>query len=404
MQMGNYRFDQGLAMEIGEKLGLALLILVATWVLAKVAKWAFAKLVDNVTFFQRNSGSGKSLGESLGSIVGLLIWLFGLLAVLQVFNLGGVMSPVQTLLNSIMGFVPNMVGAALLFFIGMMIARIVRDIAVTALQTVDFDKWANRGGMESATGNSAISKTIGTILYAIIVIFISILALDTLGLESVSDPASNMLQLVFHAIPNVIGAAILLGLGYMISRFVAQIMTEVLIGLGVDRALGATELLPEGTTATTILARVAQIAIVLFFAIAATRLLGFPELTAILDEVLELGGRVVFGAVVIGVGFLIANLLARVIGGTDGGSMAATIVRWAAIILFTFVGLQYTGVGAIITETAFTAIVVGMSVAGALAFGLGGRDWAARKLEQMDGGKPGPGATPTPRRSPKIGE
>ena len=391
MNMGRYRFDEEVAMQVIEKLGLALLILIATWALAKAAKWAFAKLVDNVNFFQRHTGSGKSLGESLGSIVSLLIWLFGLLAILQVFELGGVMSPVQTLLNSIMGFVPNLVGAGLLFFVGLMIAKIVRDITITALQTVDFDKWANRGGVESATGNSAISKTIGTIIYAIIVIFVSILALDTLGLESVSAPASNMLQLVFNAIPNVIGAAILLGIGYMISKFVANIMTEVLTGLGVDRTLGATELLPEGTTATGILARVAQIAIVLFFAIAATRMLGFVELTAILDEVLVLGGRVIFGAVVIGLGFLIANLLARVLGGADNSSMAGTIVKWATIVLFTFMGLQYTGVGDIITETAFTAIVVGMAVAGALAFGLGGREWAARKLEQMDSG-----SVPTP--------
>ena len=48
------------------------------------------------------------------------------------------------------------------------------------------------------------------------------------------------------------------------------------------------------------------------------------------------------------------------------------------------VGLSYTGVGDMITETAFSAIVVGMSVAGALAFGLGGREWAAKKLEDWE--------------------
>lgn len=392
MRMGNYEFDQAIAMQILQ----AIVILIATWLLARIAKWAFSKLVDKVTFFQRATSSGGSLGESLGSIVSLLVWLFGLLTILQIFNLPGVMAPIQTLLNSIMGFADNLLGAALLFFIGMMIARIVRDLTVTALQTVDFDKWVNRGGMETATGNSAISKTIGTILYAVIVIFVSILALDALGLESVSAPASQMLETVFYAIPNVIGAALLLGLGYLISRFVGSILGEVLTGLGVDRAVGATELLPVGTTATGIITRVVQIAIMLASAIMATRLLGFPEITNILDEVLELGGRVVFGAVVIGAGFLVANLLSKVIGGTSDGNMAATIVKWATIVLFTFMGLQYTGVGEIITETAFTAIVVGMAVAGALAFGLGGREWAARKLEQLDG----PAGTPA-KRTPR---
>ena len=385
MRMGNYRFDEDLAMQIGEKLLWALLILAVTWALAKAAKWAFAKLVDNVAFFRRSTGSGNSLGEALGKIVALLIWLFGLLAILQVFQLAGVMSPVQTLLNNVMDFIPNLIGAGLIFFIGLMVAKIVRDLVVTALQTVDFDKWANRGGVDTMTGNTTISSTIGTIIYALIVIFVSILALDALDLESVSAPASNMLQLIFDAIPRIIGAALLLGIGYLISKFVVQLLKEVLGGLGVDRAIGATELLPETTTATDVIARVAQIAIVLFFAIAATRLLGFPELTAILDQVLELAARVVFGAVVILVGFLIARLLVRMISGTGEESLAGTIIKWATIFVFTFMGLSFMQIGDDIVRVFFSALVIGGAVAAALAFGLGGRNWAGRKLEEWDG-------------------
>ncbi|SMQ69574.1 Conserved TM helix [Altererythrobacter xiamenensis] len=379
-----YRFDQQLAVELAEKIGLALVALLITWAAAKAAKWAFAKLVDNVEFFKRGSSSGASLGESLGKIVSLLIWLFGLLVILNILGLGGVSGPIDSLLENVVDFIPNLVGAGLIFFIGMMVARIARDIVVTALETVDFDKWANRGGVDSVTGNSAISKTIGTIVYVLIAIPVAIAALEQLSIESISDPASDMLRMIFDAIPNIIAAAILLGIGYLISRFVVQIVKEVLPGLGFDRSVGAIGLLPEGISASDVIARIAQVAIMLAAAIAATRLLGFPELTAILNEVLELGGRVIFGAVVIGVGFLIANMLQRVVAGTDGGSAAGSIVKWATIVLFTFMGLSYTGVGDIITETAFTAIIVGLSVAFALAFGLGGREWAARKLEEID--------------------
>ena len=385
MRIGSYRFDENLAVEILQKVGLAIVVLVITWVLAKGAKWAFAKLVDAVPFFRRATGSGASLGESLGKIVGLLIWLFGLLIVLTVLGLGSVAGPIDTLLNNVMAFIPRLVGAGLIFFIGLMVARIVRDLIVTSLRTLDFDKWANRGGVDTMTGNTAITSTIGTIAYALVVVFVSILALDALDLESVSGPASNMLQLIFDAIPRIIGAALLLGLGYLIARFVAQLLIEILPGLGVDRAVASTELLPGGTTASNVIARVTQIAIVLFFAIAATRLLGFPELTRILDQVLELGGRVIFGAVVILFGFLIANMLARLIAGSSGEtSMAASIVRWTTVVLFTFMGLQFMGVGQNIVEMAFGALVIGGAVAGALAFGLGGREWAKRKLEQLD--------------------
>ena len=402
MQIGNYRFDQQVAMDVIEKLGLALIVLLITWVAAKAAKWAFAKLVDNISFFQRGTGNGSSLGESLGKIVSLLIWLFGLLVILQILGLGAVAGPVDSLLENIVDFIPNLVGAGLIFFIGMMVARIVRDLIITTLQTVDFDKWANRGGVDNVTGNTAISKTIATIVYAVIVIFVSIMALDALNIESISGPASSMLQLIFNAIPNIIAAAILLGIGYLISKFVVQVLKEVLPGLGVDRALAESGMMAEGTRASSVIARVVQVAIILFFAIAATRLLGFPELTAILDQVLELGGRVIFGAVVIAFGFFIANLLARLIAGDTGeNGTAATIVRWATIILFVFMGLQFTGIGGMIPANALTILIGGVAVAGALAFGLGGRDWAARKLEQMDsdlgGAAPTP-AAPKPKR------
>lgn len=401
MRIGNYRFDEHVAMQVIEKIGLALIVLLITWAAAKAAKWAFAKLVDNISFFQRGTGAGTSLGESLGKIVSLLIWLFGLLVILTVLGLGSVAGPVDSLLENVVEYIPRIVAAGLIFFIGMMVARIVRDIVQTVLQTVDFDKWANRGGVDSVTGNTAISRTIATIVYAIIVIFVAIMALDVLDIESISGPASEMLRMIFAAIPNIIGAAILLGIGYLISRFVVQILKEVLPGLGVDRALAESGMMAEGARASSIIARVVQVAIILFFAIAATRLLGFPELTRILDQVLELGGRVIFGAVVIAFGFFIANLLARLIDDDGQNGTAATIVRWATIILFVFMGLQFTGIGGMIPANALTILIAGVAVAGALAFGLGGRDWAARKLEEMDSdlGGSSASAAPKPKRS-----
>ena len=400
MRIGNYRFDEQVALDVLEKVGLALLVLLITWAVARAAKWAFAKLVDNIGFFQRHTGTGTSLGESLGKIVSLLIWLFGLLIILQVLGLGAVAGPIDSLLENVVEYLPRIVAAALVFFIGMMVARIVRDIVRTTLETVNFDKWANRGGADDLTGNTAISKTIATIVYAIIVIFVSIMALDVLNIEAISGPASDMLRLIFAAIPNIIGAAFLLGIGYLISKFVVQILKEVLPGLGVDRALADSGMVSEGTRTSGIIARVVQVAIILFFAIAATRLLGFPELTEILDAVLELAGRVVFGAVVIAFGFFIANLLARLIAGDGEGGTAATIVRWATIILFVFMGLQFTGIGGMIPANALTIIIAGVAVAGALAFGLGGREWAARKLDQMDNDLGGATPTTPTRKTP----
>lgn len=381
MQIGNYRWNGQLAMELAEQAIYALVILLITWALANAAKWAFAKLVDRISVLKREDGSGESVGTSLGKIVSLLIWLFGLIGVLQVLGLDTVAAPINSLLNDVMGFIPNLVGAGLLLFIGLMIAGIVRDIAVTAMQSIDLGKWANKAGADEVTGNTAISKTLGTVIYALIAIPVSIGALGVLDIAAISEPATAMLGLVMAAIPNIIAAGLLLAIGYMISKFVLGLVQELVSGLGVDMPVAALGLLPASTKASSVIARIVQIGIILFFAIAATRMLGFAELTAILDQVLELGGSVLFGAVVIGFGVLIANVIAKFVGADKFAGKAA---RYAAIGLFTFMGLQFMGVGETIVTIAFSALVIGLAVAGALAFGLGGRDWAAKKLEEMD--------------------
>ncbi|MEO9469511.1 mechanosensitive ion channel [Parasphingorhabdus sp.] len=381
LQLGNYALDMDIASDWGLKILYAVLIWGVTWLVAKGSKWAFAKLVDNISFLQRDlGGSGESIGMSLGRIVSLLIWLFGWIAILTVFELDAVTEPLQQLLDTVMGFIPNIVGAGIIFFIGSIVAKIVKDLVVTFMTTINLDKWANRAGAEEVTGNSAISNTIGTIVYVLIIVPVSIAALQALQISAISDPAVTLLETILGAIPLIIGAALVLGVAYLIARWVAGLVEELLPGLGVDQSVGALGILPEGSNVSSLVSKIVMIAIMLFAAIAATRLLNFPELTTILDNVLDLGGRVIFGGVVIALGFFIANMLAKLMG---QNAMAASVVRYAALLLFAFMGLQFMGVGEEIVQTAFTAIVAAIAVAGALAFGLGGRDAAAKTLEDM---------------------
>lgn len=385
--LGTFAIDQDAliegAIEFGTKAAIVIGILLITWIVAKIVKWTFTKLVNKIEFLQRDTSGGETVGGSIGKIVSGLVWIFGLIAVLNALGLEGPIGPLQELLNTVMGFIPNVIGAGLIFFIGAMVANIVRDIVTTAMQTVNLDKWANKGGVDQVTGNSTISTTIGTVVYVLIIIPVAIAALSALKIEAISGPAISMLNMIMNAIPVVIGAGILLGLGFVISKFAANILTEVLSGLGIDRPVQELGLLPDSTTASSVIGRVVQVAIILFAAVAATKMLGFPELTKIVNTVLALGGKVIFGAVVIGIGFMLANLLAKLVSGASEGGMAGNIVKYATIVLFTFMGLNFTGVGEMITQTAFSAIVIGMSVAGALAFGLGGRDWAAKQLNKI---------------------
>lgn len=383
LQIAGYAFDQALFMEWAEKIFFALVILGITWALAKAAKWTFAKMVDQIAFLRRGTSSGESVGMALGKIVSLLVWLFGLLAVLQQLGFDSVITPVQGLLGNFIGYLDNIVFAAAIFFIGSMIAGIARDLVETALGTVDFDKWANKGGVEAVTGNSAISKTIGTIVYVLIIIPVAIAALQMLEISAITEPAMNLLNMVFRAIPLIIGACLLLGIGFVIARWVASLIRDLMPNLGADRAINELGILPEGRTASGVISAIVTIAIMIFFAIAATNMLGFPQLTQILETVLAQAGNVVFGAVLIALGVLIANILRNLIADATGPGIASNVTYWITTGLFVFIGLKQMQIGGLIVDYAFGALAIGAAVAFALAFGLGGRDAAARMLADL---------------------
>jgi Conserved TM helix len=396
----SYSIDWAVAQQWGIKISIVLAILLVTWALAKAAKWAFAKLVDRIPVLQRNTGSGESVGASLGKIVSLLIWLLGLIAILQRLGLDNVIKPLQTLLNQIMAFIPNIVGAGIILFIGLVVARIARQLVETSLSTINLDGWAARGGVDKVTGNNTISKTIATICFVLIVIPISIAALQALKISAISDPATQVLETVLNTIPLIIGAAILLGIAFLIGRWVSSLIEEILPDLGFDRALLGLGVLPKNTSPSKIVSSIAMTAIMIFFAIAATRMLNFGQLSDILNNVLNIGAQVIFGSVIIAVGFLLANLFAGIVqSSTDGGTMGPAIVKYAIIGLFVAIGLNQMGIGGPIVEMAFGAIVIATAVAGAIAFGLGGRDAAARVLEQLgeEQAKSAPKPAPTKR-------
>ena len=401
--------------DIAQKAAMAVLILLITWILARIVRWLFAKLTTRVPALQRSGDGGDSLGSALGSVAALLVWLFGLVAILQVFGLDQVLSPIQSLLTGIMEFLPNLIGAVFVFVIGALLAKVVRQLIETALGALPLQRWfssaSSRVSAETGTNAGstatqeysgarradtstttmsdhdgqrssalhALPKTVATVVYALIMIVVAIAALQILGIASISDPAERMLTTMFDAIPVIIAAALILGLGVMIARFAGDILQQILEGLGTDRALASVDVLPEGTRVTPIIAKIVQIAIVLFFAVMAAQLLGFPQITEFLTEVLALGGRVLFGGAIIAAGFFIANLLAKMASGTG-----STIVRYATLVLFVAMGLSYMGIADSIIELAFGALVVGAAAAATLAFGLGGRDAAARRLERME--------------------
>jgi hypothetical protein len=233
---------------------------------------------------------------------------------------------------------------------------------------------------------------------------VAIAALDVLDISAISDPATAMLNNILMTIPRVIGAALIIFIAYVIGRWIMTLTEEGLKSIGFDAIISSIanaepirvgrekmDLTPGVETVdfkafppSRMIGLAVLIGIVLFAAVEAARILEFGAMAGMLSEVLTLASRVLFGAVIIALGILLANILAAASAkeGKPSSEIISTLVRWGVIALATAVGLRFMGLANDIIVLAFGLILGSIAVAVAIAFGVGGRDAAKRLLDR----------------------
>jgi Conserved TM helix len=370
--------------------GGAVLVLVIAWFAAGIARGLIGRAVNTIPFLKAQ-GQGLEFKATLGARVGevgyWLIMLIGVIAALTILNLTEVVQPLRTMLSNFLTYVPDLVGAALIFFIGSIVAHIAQKLVVASLEAVDLESVMARLGLDRETGAGLVSA-VGPLVYVLIIIPVAIQAFQTLHVTAISGPALTVLTTLMDAIPNVVAAGIVLTVGLLIGRWFGGVTERLLPATGVDKAFAAVRALSsadgsaaEGPTASKIIGGLVTFAVVAFTAIQAAQLLHFAAIATILENIIDLAGRVILGAVIIVVGAVIGDMLSNAIGRSvnEGEKFAGSLAKWATIALATAMGLKAMGIADEIVILAFGLILGSAAVAAALAFGLGARD-AAGKL------------------------
>jgi len=331
-----------------------------------------------------------SLGETLGDVVYWLVFLLFLPAVLSTLELGGVLAPVQLLLNEVFGYLPNIAAAALILLVGWFVARIVRRIVTSLLAAAGADRLGERFGLSGVLGGQSISGLLGLVVYIFILLPVIISALNALQIDAVTQPATNMLNTFLAAIPNIFAAAVVLIISYVVGRLLSGLVANLLAGLGFN-SLPARLGLASGTptvgsrTPAEVVASLVLVAIMLFASIEAVRLLGFAVLADLLAQFVELGGQILLGLIVLAVGLYLANLAAQAVlsSGTSNAALLAWVARVAIIVLAGAMALRQMGIANEIVNLAFGLLLGAIAVAAAIAFGFGGRELAGREIESF---------------------
>ncbi|WP_180175015.1 mechanosensitive ion channel [Acinetobacter sp. YH01022] len=356
------------------------------WIVANLVKIGLQKLLDRTELDEKLSADvGVSpISQNISEIVYWLILLLFLPIVLSILGLTGLLVPVQNMVNEVVSFLPNIFIAAVIVFVGYILAKIVRGIVEGLVGSLNLQQHAQKIGMFK---NSNLSQVLGSFVFAIIIITALIIAFEALGIQAISQPATAMLYEIMNAIPHIIAAALILILAYVVSRFVAKLVVDIVSGTGVDEIpakMDAQRFLGK-TKVSSIIGYLIVFFTMLFAVSEAANRLGFEQISTLISMFIQFGANILLGAVILMIGFWLANLVAQVIGRGEyvSSRWLTNLVRILIMGLMIAMGLRAMGIADSIVNLAFGLTLGAVAVAFALAFGLGGRDPAQRVLTDL---------------------
>jgi len=347
---------------------IGLLILVVGLLIVKFLASFFKRLLGKVGFLEQHN-----LAAPIASLAKAIMTIFVLIAVLQHFGLTGVLDPLKEMVNKFLGVIPNIIGAGVIAYAGWIIAKIVAELTGAALNKVDQNILAKTGNSELK-----VAKLGSSFIFAAILLPIIVAALGVLNIPAISGPASEMINKLMAAIPNIIGAGIILVVAYFVAKFVVQMLGGILDGMGVDELpekLGIQSLFTPTFTPSKLVGGAIMFFSMLTATTAAVNTLGIDVISSIFAKVLEFGGGILIGSVILIVGYTLSSIAYNKLSETTSDGIAS-IARFAILGLVIAMGLKAMGLADNIVNMAFGFTLGAVAIAAAIAFGLGGQEAA----------------------------
>ena len=197
----------------------------------------------------------------------------------------------------------------------------------------------------------------------------------------------NAFTTFLNYVPNVIGALLVLIIGYIIARLIRAGISRLLRTARVDEKLThgqggeyVARFSPQGKPSQ-LVGLVVQYVLMVFVIVSAVGTLNIPAVTGFVNLVLSYLPNVLAALLIFLVAAAIAaavgGLVHRVMGETPTGKVAKTAGPTLVMVIAVFMILNQLGIAAFIVNTTFVALIGAIALGSALAFGLGGRDAAA---------------------------
>jgi len=209
------------------------------------------------------------------------------------------------------------------------------------------------------------------------------------------EPIREMLTKIMAYLPVLLGALLILIVGWIVAKIIRSIVNGVLKVVRFDALAdkaGISEILRKGdlkTSARQVVSSLVYWLIIIMVLVMVANALGLPKASDLLSSLFAYVPKVIAALLVLVVAMFLASFVSGIVRIAAGNAklpkpeMLAGISRWTIIIFAVTISLAQLGIAPLLVTATFNIILGGIVLALALAFGLGGKDAAARYLDKV---------------------
>ena len=211
----------------------------------------------------------------------------------------------------------------------------------------------------------------------------------------VNDPLREMLTRVMAYLPVLLGALVIFVIGWVVAKAIKRIVEWLLKTLHFEtlaEKAGVSEAMRKGDlkmTVSQIVSGLVYWLIMIMVLVMVVNALGMPKASDILERLFAYIPRVIAALFVLVVAMFLATFVSGIVRTAAANAklphpeLLAGISRWAIIVFAVTISLAQLGIAPMFVTTTFNILLGGIVLALALAFGLGGKDAAARYLNEL---------------------
>lgn len=201
---------------------------------------------------------------------------------------------------------------------------------------------------------------------------------------------------IANFVPMLVIAVVIFVVGWFVGVLLGRVIAQIVRSIKVDSALktaGVEGLLSKGgfrLDSGRFLGELVKWFVIVVFLVATLEVLGLRQVNLFLqDVILTFIPNVIVAVLILLVGAVVADALQKLVVGAARAAevqiahFLGGLVRWSVWIFAILIALSQLGIANFFAQTLFTGVVVALSLAIGLSFGLGGQEAAARFLEKL---------------------